>query len=88
MAWLGSGKDRGLGLRVDLVNRLGPLSQPSVFWVQPFQVMDIPQGLTSRFSYGFPIFWVQLPLLLPLRFFPVSVPDITPVEAASLHTPL
>ena len=42
--WLGSGKDRGLGLRVDLVNRLGPLSQPSVFWVQPFQVMDIPTG--------------------------------------------
>ena len=45
MAWLGSGKDRGLGLRVDLVNRLGPLSQPSVFWVQPFQVMDIPQQM-------------------------------------------
>ena len=48
------------------------------------------QGLTSRFSYGFPIFWVQLPLLLPLLlplpFFPVSVPDISPVEAASLHT--
>ena len=46
MAWLGSGKDRGLGLRVDLVNRLGPLSQPSVFWVQPFQVMDIPQQMS------------------------------------------
>ena len=43
------------------------------------------QALTSRFSYGFPIFWVQLPLLLPLPFFPVSVPDISPVEAASLH---
>ena len=46
----------------------------------------VVQGLTSRFSYGFPIFWVQLPFLLPLRFFPVSVPDIPPVEAASLHT--
>ena len=40
----------------------------------------------SRFSYGFPIVWVPLPLLLPLRSFPVSVPDISPVEAASLHT--
>ena len=46
------------------------------------------QGLTSRFSYGFPIFWVQLPLLLPLRFFPASVPDIPPFETASVHAPL
>ena len=32
-------------------------------------------GKTFRhcFSYGFPIFWVQLPFLLPLPFFPVSV---------------
>ena len=44
------------------------------------------QVLGSRFSYGFPIFWVQLPLLLPLRFFPVSVPDIPTVEAESVHT--
>ena len=44
------------------------------------------QPLTSCFSYRFPIFWVQLPLLLPLPFFPVSVPDISPVEAASLNT--
>ena len=35
------------------------------------------QKLTSRFSYGFPIFWVQLPL--PFL-------DISPVEAALLHT--
>ena len=46
------------------------------------------QALTSRFSYGFPIFWVQLPLLLPLRLFPASVPDIPPFETASVHAPL
>ena len=46
------------------------------------------QTLTSRFSYGFPIFWVQLPLLLPLRLFPASVPDIPPFETASVHAPL
>ena len=44
------------------------------------------QKSTSRFSYGFPIFWVQLPLFSPLPLFPVSVLDISPVEAASLHT--
>ena len=46
------------------------------------------QRLRSRFSYGFPIFWVQLPLLLPLRLFPASVPDIPPFETASVHAPL
>ena len=44
------------------------------------------QKFTSRFSYGFPIFWVQLPLFSPLPFFPVSVPDISSVEAVSLQT--
>ena len=43
------------------------------------------QKFTSRFSYGFPIFWVQLPLFSLLPFFPVSVPDISPVEVESIH---
>ena len=37
-----------------------------------YMLMVRSQALTSRFSYGFPIFWVQLPFLLPLRFFPGS----------------
>ena len=63
-----------------------------VFWCP--QLSSDPQlaaltcrrPLTSRFSYGFPIFWVQLPLLLPLRFFPVSVHrSVYPLEAESVH---
>ena len=44
MAWLGSGKDRGLGLRVDLVNRRP--TEPAQ--VQPFQVAaDEPSTVAS-----------------------------------------
>jgi hypothetical protein len=39
-AW---GVTRVLGLSVELMDCLGPLGQAGVFWVQPFQVMDVPQ---------------------------------------------
>ena len=50
----------------------GTADQTAVREPYDFAVSEA-QAFTSRFSYGFPIFWIQLPLLLPLPFFPVSV---------------